>query len=116
MANIKEMYDWSIWFYCEENDYKTNIDEYNDEYANHDRVVIIKNHMYFEPKLHRYFCNIYIKNRIKNDAFFNDFRAKTEVFSNVHKNGQHFQGKKLFLNTREEDNKYPLAMLANIYY
>ena len=40
------MYDWSIWFYCEENDYKTNIDEYNDEYANHDRVVIIKNHVY----------------------------------------------------------------------
>ena len=46
MANIKKMYDGSIWSYCEENDYKTNIDEYNDEYANHDRVVIIKNHVY----------------------------------------------------------------------
>ena len=54
MANIKEMYDGSIWTYCEENDYKTDIDEYDGEYVNHDKVVIIKNHVYFEPKLKLY--------------------------------------------------------------
>lgn len=50
MANIKEMYGGSIWTYCDENDYKTDIDEYDDDYNNHDRVVIIKNRVYFEPK------------------------------------------------------------------
>lgn len=61
MANIKKMYDGSIWSYCEENDYKTNIDKYNDEYANHDRVVIIKNHVNFESKLKLYQIYDYIE-------------------------------------------------------